>query len=237
MTFNSVHCGGSGSRVMLSGTMRSPERRHPALHGALGGSVHVADLGQVQVHRRGVAEGQRQCRCLAVPRADGAVDGDRSAGPAAPRGGCPFVPIARSPRLSVWGETVTRNASHSDWPRSHSRQRTTPCTAGIGPRSICAASAWRCIAVSRGIGPDALRSSSPAGPSALNRIPQSGTICSVTLPSRAGRVPPGGVGAVGKWPAGATAESLAQAGHLPTAAATEAVTVAAPGRVGLHTQL
>ena len=39
------------------------------------------------------------------------------------------------------------------------------------------------------------------------------------------------------WPAGATAESLAQAGHLPTAAATEVVTVAAPGRVGLHTQL
>ena len=52
-----------------------------------------------------------------------------------------------------------------------------------------------------------------------------------------GRVPPGGVGAVGKWPAGATAESLAQAGHLPTVAATEVVTVAAPGRVGLHTQL
>ncbi len=45
-------------------------------------------------------------------------------------------------------------------------------------------------------------------------------------------VPPSGVGAVDKWPAGATAESLAQAGHLSTAV----VTVAAPGRVGLHTQ-
>ena len=33
---------------------------------------------------------------------------------------------------------------------------------------------------------------------------------------------------MGKWPAGATAESLAPAGHLSTAA-----TAAAPGRVGL----
>jgi hypothetical protein len=32
-----------------------------------------------------------------------------------------------------------------------------------------------------------------------------------------GRVPRSGVGAVGKWPAGATAKSLAQAGHLSTA--------------------
>ena len=33
-----------------------------------------------------------------------------------------------------------------------------------------------------------------------------------------GRAPGGGVGAVGKWPAGATAKSLAEAGHLSTAA-------------------
>src|SRR5712671_2809806 len=32
-----------------------------------------------------------------------------------------------------------------------------------------------------------------------------------------GRVPWGGVGAVGKWPVAATATSLAAAGHLPTA--------------------
>jgi hypothetical protein len=32
-----------------------------------------------------------------------------------------------------------------------------------------------------------------------------------------GRVPGSGVGAVGKWPAGATAKSLVQAGHLSTA--------------------
>jgi hypothetical protein len=50
---------------------------------------------------------------------------------------------------------------------------------------------------------------------------------------RWGRVPGGGVGAVGKSPAGATAESLAPACYLPTAVATAAVL----GRVGLHSQL
>ena len=47
-------------------------------------------------------------------------------------------------------------------------------------------------------------------------------------------VPPGGVGAMDKWPAGATAECPAQAGFLSTTAATEVVTVAAPDRVGLR---
>ncbi len=41
---------------------------------------------------------------------------------------------------------------------------------------------------------------------------------------------PAGRPHMGKWPAGATAESLAQADHLPTAAATQVVTVASPGR-------
>ena len=45
-----------------------------------------------------------------------------------------------------------------------------------------------------------------------------------------GRVPGGGVGAVGKWPAGATAESLAEAGYLSTAVATAVLL----GRVGLR---
>jgi len=45
----------------------------------------------------------------------------------------------------------------------------------------------------------------------------------------AGCVPPSGVGAVGKWPAGATVKSLAPAGHLSTAA-----TVVNPGRIGLR---
>jgi hypothetical protein len=43
-------------------------------HGMLAGAGHVADLGQVQVHRRGVAQGQDQGRALAVLRADGAED-------------------------------------------------------------------------------------------------------------------------------------------------------------------
>ena len=51
--------------------------------------------------------------------------------------------------------------------------------------------------------------------------------------SLVGRVPGGGVGAVGKSPAEATAESLAQAGDLSTAVVTAAVL----GRVGLRAQL
>jgi hypothetical protein len=34
--------------------------------------------------------------------------------------------------LIVWVETATLNASNTHWQRSTSRQRTTPCTAGIG---------------------------------------------------------------------------------------------------------
>ena len=46
-------------------------------HGMLVGADHGADLGQVQVHRHGVAEGQDQGRALAVLRADGTEDVDR----------------------------------------------------------------------------------------------------------------------------------------------------------------
>ena len=35
-------------------------------------------------------------------------------------------PMPRSTRLSVCGKTETRNSSHSHWPRSAIRQRTTP---------------------------------------------------------------------------------------------------------------
>ena len=51
------------------------------------------------------------------------------------------------------------------------RQRTTPWIAGIRPRSIWAASAWRCPSVNNGVGPGALRSHSPSGPSALAEPP------------------------------------------------------------------
>ena len=40
----------------------------------LAGADHFADLGQVQVHRRGVAGGQNQRGALAITRADGAED-------------------------------------------------------------------------------------------------------------------------------------------------------------------
>ena len=50
------------------------------------------------------------------------------------------------------------------------------------------------------------------------------------MPQVKGRVPGRGVGAVGKSPAVATAESLAEAGDLSTAVATVAVL----GRVGLR---
>jgi len=46
-------------------------------HGVLAGADHGADLGQVQGHRRGVAERQHQGGALAVLRADGAEDRGR----------------------------------------------------------------------------------------------------------------------------------------------------------------
>ena len=43
-------------------------------HGMLAGADHDADFGQVQVHRRGVAQRQDQRGALALVRADGAED-------------------------------------------------------------------------------------------------------------------------------------------------------------------
>ena len=65
-------------------------------------------------------------------------------------------PIARSSRLSVCLATLTWNSSHSHWQRSTIRQRTTPCTAGIGPLSITPAKAARCVSLSREGWPGAL---------------------------------------------------------------------------------
>ena len=53
-----------------------------------------------------------------------------------------------------------------------------------------------------------------------NKLPISTIACSggnVLAQASQSRVPRSGVGAVGKWPACATAKSLAQTGHLPTA--------------------
>jgi hypothetical protein len=74
------------------------------------------------------------------------------------------------------------NSSQTHWQRSMIRHRTTPCTAGIGPLSITAASAARCLASRRDGWPGALRSTSPCGPYALKRSTQSRTICRVTPP-------------------------------------------------------
>src|ERR1700747_252992 len=91
-------------------------------------------------------------------------------------------PRARISRLSDCLEMDKPNSSHTHCARSISRQRTTPCAAGIGPASTCAARARRCVSLRIGGLPGALRGLSPSGPSALNRITQSRTIWSVTPP-------------------------------------------------------
>jgi len=72
------------------------------------------------------------------------------------------------------------------------RQRTTPWIAGIGPLSIAAARAARCVVFSRDARPGALRSMRPSGPWVLSLTTQSRTICNVTPPILAAsvRVPP-----------------------------------------------
>src|SRR5262249_12314977 len=57
-------------------------------------------------------------------------------------------PRAPTPRLSVALALAMRNPSKIPCPRSISRQRTTPWTAGIGPLSIMPAMARRCRSLS-----------------------------------------------------------------------------------------
>lgn len=47
-------------------------------HGVSAGSNSLRDFGEVEVHRRGVAPGQNEARCLALLRADGTEDVGRS---------------------------------------------------------------------------------------------------------------------------------------------------------------
>ena len=121
--------------------------------GALGGQRHQGDVG-----RHGEAVG-------GVPT--GLIEQHDA--------GCDIRP-------GVWRETLIWNASHTSWHRSSTRQRTAPCTAGMGPLSITAASAARWTASSRGGCPGDFRSIRPAGPCALNDSPQSRTIRNVTPP-------------------------------------------------------
>ena len=80
-------------------------------------------------------------------------------------------------RLNVCLAATTRNSSKIHWQRSTIRQRTTPCTAGIGPLSSIAASATRCAPFRHDGCPGGLRSISPSSPHALNFITQSRTEC------------------------------------------------------------
>src|SRR5205823_4419861 len=75
--FSSGHLGGSGTSVMLGGTLSLCERCHPAWStssAACAPGHGGGHLGQVQGHRRGVAAWQDERRSLAVLGADGAED-------------------------------------------------------------------------------------------------------------------------------------------------------------------
>ena len=134
------------------------------------GFDRAADLGQVQAHRRGVADGHDQSRAQRQVMAF-------------------FRPMRafrrRTGFLPRRDRCLARARCPPAWPGIlFERQRTTPWMAGIGPRLICRAShpAVR-VGPSRGVvGPSALRPSSPSRPSALNRMTQSRTICRVTSP-------------------------------------------------------
>src|ERR1700733_11636382 len=79
--------------------------------------------------------------------------------------------MARNSRLNVCLATTTRNSSKIHWQRSTIRQRTTPCTAGIGPLSSIAAGAARGAPVRRGGRPGGLPSTSPPRPRGFNLHP------------------------------------------------------------------
>jgi len=101
-------------------------------------------------------------------------------------------PMARSSLLIVCFETESRNSSHSHCIRSTMRQRTTPCTEGIGPSSTTRCSAARSTSPRSGRPPGALPFTNPSGPSALNRSTQSRIVWSPTPPIAAAspREPP-----------------------------------------------
>src|SRR4051812_37800604 len=76
--FNSGHFGGSGMSVIVAGTTRRLDKMPSGLieqeHGVFAGSDLGRDLGQVQVHRLGIAARQDERCALPVARADGAED-------------------------------------------------------------------------------------------------------------------------------------------------------------------
>jgi hypothetical protein len=80
----------------------------------------------------------------------------------------------RDPELLEHPLTQIDDAPANDAVRTIARSRLG--IAGIGPLSIIAAIAARCVSLSREDCPGALRSSRPSGPQALNFITQSHTI-------------------------------------------------------------
>ena len=73
----------------------------------------------------------------------------------------------------VSSETESPNSSCNRMIRSHARQRTTPCTAGIGPSSTSRARNARCFLPSLGGTPGEGMLMRPSAPCSLNRITQS----------------------------------------------------------------
>ena len=73
-------------------------------------------------------------------------------------------PMARSSRPTEDSSREMPNSSNIQSAKSLRRQRTTPCTAGIGPCSTIRARARRCSSLSFARWPGALRSISPSAP-------------------------------------------------------------------------
>src|SRR6516165_7759324 len=73
----------------------------------------------------------------------------------------------------VSSETEIPNSACNCMIRSHARQRTTPCTAGIGPSSTSRERKTLCSSLSLGGAPGEGMLVRPSGPCSLNRITQS----------------------------------------------------------------
>jgi hypothetical protein len=154
------------------------------------------NLGEMKVHRMGIACRQDQRGALAVRGADRpenigrgrtlVASGGRSRSAQGPTTGdlvlLPYAGFIREPNLYLVATDAFRVGDLTHWHRSMSRQRTIPSIAGMGPRSTSITSAARCASFSRDGLPGALPSMSPPGPRALNLTTQSRTICSVTPP-------------------------------------------------------
>ena len=104
-------------------------------------------------------------------------------------------PIAFNSRLTVVSSSEIANISRIQPARSFSRQRTTPSTAGFGPASTRAPSAWRCASSSFAWDPARQILQPPAHHAVDRRVrpridacPQRLALCIVELRHRTGRL-------------------------------------------------